>query len=283
MAAITLMQAKSITATDYRCSRGPQDAPYPEQHQSFLVAYVRRGSFGYRYRGNAFELVAGSVLLGRPGDEYMCTHEHHVCGDECLAFSFAPDLAESVGDTAAFWQTGCVPPASEAMVCGELAQAAAEGNSDIGLDEAAVLLAARCAAAVAAQAPPSMNAVTRDRRRMVEAALWLDAQAQEAIGLDDAAHTAGLSPFHFLRLFSAVLGVTPHQYLVRARLRRAARLLADSNRRVTDIAYDVGFTDLSNFVRKFHRAAGVSPRRFRQAARGNRKIFQELWAAHFLR
>ncbi len=137
MAAITLMQAKSITATDYRCSRGPQDAPYPEQHQSFLVAYVRRGSFGYRYRGNAFELVAGSVLLGRPGDEYMCTHEHHVCGDECLAFSFAPDLAKSVGDTAAFWQTGCVPPASEAMVCGELAQAAAEGNSDIGLDEAA--------------------------------------------------------------------------------------------------------------------------------------------------
>ena len=44
---------------------------------------------------------------------------------------------------------------------------------------------------------------------------------------------------------------------------------------ITDIAYDVGFGDLSNFVRTFHRAAGASPSRFRQASRGDRKIFQE--------
>jgi AraC-like DNA-binding protein len=44
---------------------------------------------------------------------------------------------------------------------------------------------------------------------------------------------------------------------------------------VTDIAYDVGFNDLSNFVRSFHRAAGASPLKFRQASRGMRKIFQE--------
>jgi AraC family transcriptional regulator len=45
--------------------------------------------------------------------------------------------------------------------------------------------------------------------------------------------------------------------------------------------YDVGFGDLSNFVRSFHRAAGVSPRRFRQAAKGDRKIFQERLAPAF--
>jgi AraC family transcriptional regulator len=58
-------------------------------------------------------------------------------------------------------------------------------------------------------------------------------------------------------------------------LRRAARLLADNSLAITDIAFDVGFGDLSNFVRTFHRAAGVSPRRFRQAAKGDRKILQE--------
>jgi AraC-like DNA-binding protein len=78
-----------------------------------------------------------------------------------------------------------------------------------------------------------------------------------------------------LRLFSGVLGVTPHQYVVRSRLRRAARLLAEEDKGVTDIAYDVGFGDLSNFVRTFHRAAGMSPLKFRQASRGMRKIFQE--------
>ena len=94
---------------------------------------------------------------------------------------------------------------------------------------------------------------------------------------------AGLSPFHFLRLFSHVLGVTPHQYLVRSRLRHAARLLADDSRAVTDIAFDVGFGDLSNFVRTFHRAAGVSPRGFRNAAKGDRKIFQDRLTAFSLR
>jgi AraC family transcriptional regulator len=83
-----------------------------------------------------------------------------------------------------------------------------------------------------------------------------------------------------LRLFSQVLGVTPHQYLVRSRLRHAARLLADDRERpVTEVALDVGFADLSNFVRTFHRAAGVSPGAFRKAARGERKIFQDRIAA----
>ena len=71
------------------------------------------------------------------------------------------------------------------------------------------------------------------------------------------------------------LGVTPHQYLVRRRLCVAAQRLADQDRPVTDIAFEAGFGDLSNFVRSFHRAAGVSPQGFRRAARGDRKIFQE--------
>jgi AraC-like DNA-binding protein len=77
-----------------------------------------------------------------------------------------------------------------------------------------------------------------------------------------------------------VLGVTPHQYLVRSRLRHAARLLADQDRAITDVAYDIGFNDLSNFVRTFGRAAGVSPLKFRKASRGDRKIFQERLGMH---
>jgi AraC-like DNA-binding protein len=56
--------------------------------------------------------------------------------------------------------------------------------------------------------------------------------------------------------------------------------LADNDIPVTDVAYDVGFGDLSNFVRTFHRAAGVSPRRFREGSRGMRKIFQERLTLH---
>jgi AraC-like DNA-binding protein len=166
------------------------------------------------------------------------------------------------------------------MVLGELAQAATEGRSDIGLDEVGHALANRFVEVVSGRTQKPIQAMARDRRRAVETALWIDAHSHHAIELEHAAGQAGLSPFHFLRLFSSVLGVTPHQYLVRSRLRHAARLLADDARSITDVAYDVGFGDLSNFVRTFHRAAGVPPLRFRQASKGDRKIFQERLCVH---
>ncbi|WP_437976620.1 AraC family transcriptional regulator [Sorangium sp. So ce295] len=274
----TLVRGDAISVVDYRCRSGPGDAPFAELHRGFSVSYVRKGSFGYRVRGEAFELVAGSLLVGHPGDEYTCSHEH-VVGDECLSFQLAPALVEALGDGAGAFRAGGLPPVPELMVLGELAQAAAEGRSDLGVDEVGVLLSARFVEVASGRkrSPPDTGA--RDRRRAVEAALWLDEHAHEPIDLEGAAREVGLSPFHFLRVFGKVVGVTPHQYLVRARLRRAARLLADSARSITDIALDVGFGDLSNFVRTFHRAAGVSPRGFRKAARGDRKIFQDRLAA----
>ena len=168
------------------------------------------------------------------------------------------------------------------MVLGELAQAAAEGRSDVGLDEVGMLLTARFVEVASGRERRRSHARPRDRLRAVEAALWMDAHSHEPIDLDAAASEAGVSPFHFLRTFANVLGVTPHQYLVRCRLRHAARLLADDTRSITDIALDVGFGDLSNFVRTFHRAAGVSPGSFRRAARGDRKILQDRLAGRGL-
>ena len=269
-----LLQRSRISVSDFRCSAGPGARPFAEQYACHSISYVRKGSFGCHFRGRFHELVAGSILVGHPGDDYTCTHDH-VCGDECLSFFLDPELVEAIGDRTDVWRIGSVPPLSELMVLGELAQTAADGNSDIGLDEVGHLLAGRFVEVVAGRAPKPMTAAMRDRRRAVETALWIDAHSHRQIDLEDAAAQAGISPFHFLRLFSDVLGVTPHQYLVRSRLRHAARRLADDDSPITDIAYDVGFGDLSNFVRTFHRAAGASPLRFRQASRGDRKIFQE--------
>jgi AraC-like DNA-binding protein len=279
MTATTILQSGSISVYDYRCSAGPDSKPFVEQHRCHSISYVRKGSFDCTKRGQSFDLVAGSILVGHPGDEYICTHDH-VCGDECLSFFLTPELVESIGDRADVWRTGCAPPLPELMVLGELAQAASCGRSDVGLDEVGHALANRFVEVVSGRTPKRTAAVARDRRRAVETALWIDAHSHRQIELEDAADQAGLSPFHFLRLFSNVLGVTPHQYLVRSRLRHAARLLADDDRAITDVAFDVGFGDLSNFVRTFHRAAGVSPLRFRQASRGMRKILQERLAIH---
>ena len=274
MSSTPLLQRPSMTVSDFRCTAMAGDKPFAELHRCHSISFVRKGAFGYRCRGKSHELVAGSLLIGSPGTEFVCSHDH-VCGDECLSFFFQPELVEAIGERSPAWQLGAAPPLAELMVLGELAQAAAEGATDLALDELGQLLALRLVEVVSGESRKAASATPRDRRRAVEAALWIAANSHRQIELDDIAHEAGISPFHFLRAFSAVLGVTPHQYLVRSRLRHAARLLADDDKAVTDVAYDVGFGDLSNFVRTFHRAAGVSPGKFRQASRGMRKIFQE--------
>jgi AraC family transcriptional regulator len=265
MGATALYSSADLSVMDYRCGYGPGDKPFLESHRSYSLAYVRRGGFGVTARGRAHDLVAGALMVGYPGDEYMCTHEHHACGDECLAFHFSPAFADALGGKSDPWRAGAVPPLAELMVLGELAQAAAEGASDLGLDEAGWFFAFRFVELLSERKRKSAAVSAADRRRAVEAALWIDEHSHEDVNLDRAASAVNLSPFHFLRMFSKAIGVTPHQYLLRSRLRRAAKLLVEKERSVTDIALDVGFADLSNFVRTFHRAAGVPPGQFRIA------------------
>jgi AraC-like DNA-binding protein len=275
--AAQVFSSSDISVVDYRCTLGPADQPFPEVHRCFSLAYVRRGSFGCRTGGRTFELVAGSILVGHPGNEYTCSHEHHVCGDECLSFQFTSDLVEPLGAMKA-WRVGAMPPLASLIIVGELAQAAVEKKSDLSLDEIGMMLAARFAAAASGESN-RQDLSARKRRRAVEAALWISEHAPEPIDLAAIARLSGLSPFHFLRSFAKTIGVTPHQYLVRCRLQQAARLLAERERAITDIALDCGFNDLSNFIRTFRRAAGMSPRAFRRASKGDRKKVQERLAA----
>src|SRR5262245_36679564 len=197
-----LFQSPLLSVSDYRCTLGPRDSAFAETHAGYSVSYVRKGSFGVRTRGRAFELVAGGLLIGHPGDEYLCTHDH-VCGDECLSFMLSPALVDTIGDRTAAWRAGGVAPLAEVMVLGGLAEAAAKAESELALDEIGTLLAARFVALVSGlrHGDPAA-AAPRDRRRAVETALWLDAHSHEAIDLAAAAGVAGLSAFHFLRVFS---------------------------------------------------------------------------------
>lgn len=271
----------SILIVDYRCDAGPQDIPFVELHTRASLSYVRRGSFGCKALGCHRELIPGSFLVGYPGDEYTCTHEHHDGGDECLSIQLAADIADELCGRSSTWRIGALPPVAELAVAAEFVQRAVARRDDIGVDEAGLALVARFIRMRRglSYAPQRLSASIR--RRMVQSAEWLSANAAGRIDLAAAAARAGLSPFHFLRTFKAALGVSPHQFLLRTRLRVAAqRLLDEQDVPVTVIALEVGFEDLSNFVRTFHRAAGISPGAFRKLARLNRNIFQESLHRH---
>lgn len=270
----TAFSSDGLSVVEYHCDSGPDDAPFEECHSTFTLSFVTSGSFGYRRREHSYQLVAGSLLIGHAGDEYVCSHKYG-CGDNCLSFEFSAEALDMVPTNRRLRELSVVPPASRIMVLGEMAGAAINGTSDVALDEIAWICLERLTRSLAGgPAVPALIADI-DRRRAVQAALWIEEHATEPLTLGAMARQARLSPFYFLRIFSRVLGVTPHQYLVRCRVRLAARRLAAADSPVTDIAFESGFGDLSNFVRTFHSAAGVSPRAFRRAARGDRKILQE--------
>ncbi len=79
------------------------------------------------------------------------------------------------------------------------------------------------------------------------------------------AREVGISPFHFIRLFAAVFGITPHQLRKRERLARARQLLAEG-RAVTDVCLDLGFSSLGSFSSAFKARLGESPASYRQRA-----------------
>ena len=91
---------------------------------------------------------------------------------------------------------------------------------------------------------------------MLAVARLLDNAYDEPLSLDGMAQAAGLSRYHFVRVFRAVVGDSPHQYLIGARLRAAANRLLDTCEPITAIALDVGFNDISHFNATFRRTFG---------------------------
>ena len=91
-------------------------------------------------------------------------------------------------------------------------------------------------------------------------------EGEDALSIRDIAHEVGISPFHFIRRFEVVFGVTPHQARIRARLERAKQLLA-LDRAVTDVCMEVGFSSLGSFSSTFARRIGVSPSAYQRRMR----------------
>ena len=132
-------------------------------------------------------------------------------------------------------------------------------------DELALDLAASALRASNPCRNPTIS--TRDERRIAAVIRHLEDRFHQPWALAELAGLAGLSPFHFLRVFRATAGLTPHQYLLRGRLRAAAVTLATTDIPVTEAALASGFEDLSNFIRTFRAEFGVAPTSYR-ARRG---------------
>jgi AraC-like DNA-binding protein len=100
-------------------------------------------------------------------------------------------------------------------------------------------------------------------RRLLRARDAMDRAYAEPLNVREVAAVAHVSAAHFIRTFRAVFGETPHRYLQRRRVERSMFLLRETDRSVTDICLDVGFTSLGTFSRTFREIVGESPSSYR--------------------
>jgi len=103
-------------------------------------------------------------------------------------------------------------------------------------------------------------------RRMLRSRDAIDRAYAGPLDIPELASVASVSEAHFIRTFRATFGETPHRYLQRRRVERAMFMLCETQRSITDICLDVGFTSLGTFSRMFREVVGVTPSEYRDRA-----------------
>lgn len=113
---------------------------------------------------------------------------------------------------------------------------------------------------------PAASAAVREElfRRVVVAKDIIHSCYDRDPDLDELSREAAMSKFHFLRVFKSVYGITPHQYLVKVRMEKAAALLKNSPASINEIAASLGFEYPNSFIKAFKNTYGIAPLQYRK-------------------
>jgi AraC family transcriptional regulator len=267
----TLAAGPGWWVRDVACTAGPRDRPFEERHESVCIAAVAQGTFQYRSTAGEALLAPGAVLLGNYGHCFECGHAHGV-GDHCMSVQMTPEHWEGIVAAVPGARTttfalprlpplACLEPRIASLVAARRDRDGAE-IEELALDFAGAVASALRGTASRGRAPsPQVERRISDTVRRIEAEEPGAPPGQRSLAA--LAREAGLSPYHFLRVFRQVVGMTPHQYVLRTRMHRAAVRLRLSDDPVSAIAFDAGFNDLSTFNRRFRRIMGANPTAYR--------------------
>lgn len=259
------------SASEFVCALGPGDRPFEEEHMNVAISAVVSGTFRYRTETGDALLHPGALLLGNRGACFECGHDHEG-GDRCIAFHYAPELFEEIAAaTVGFhryrFRVAMLPALRFLNSLIVDLEATTRRRGSIAMDELAIRLAETVLGVAAAKSAKPARPTAREQRRIGAVVRFIEEHAAETIDLTMLAEAAFMSRYHFLRTFRKVVGVTPHQFLLGVRLRRAAQRLDETPEPVASIAFDAGFSDLSTFGKHFRNTFGVNPAAFRATRR----------------
>ena len=281
-----LARGEGWSIADVICHAGPRDRAFEEQHANVSIGIVVEGSFQYRSSPGRELMFPGSLLLGNAGQYFECSHEHAV-GDRCMAFAYDEHYFESLAAEASIQTRSApfrllrLPPLRElssltSRAFAQVRQGEAPPNLDDeeesqdaltsgreAWEEIVLELASRTVELANAGKSTGESSLAAEAR-VTRVVRMIEAGGGSGHNLASLAQEAKLSRYHFLRVFQHLTGVTPHQYVLRTRLRSAATRLVLRRTPILEIALDCGFGDVSNFNHVFRGEFGVTPSDYRK-------------------
>lgn len=247
-----------------------------ECSDSYAVSFVEQGRFSLLYKRQEILYQNGDVLLSYPGTTRRFGHPGE-CGDDvCLSVHFSPEVVRNV-----FMEDVSGLPKLQAsgrtMFLAWQIRRALECNESVWV-ESAILEALSALLTQASQWKPLFCRETQFRfyaKRIAEAKELLDQSFDQNHSLLALGRSVGMSVFHFHRIFRQLVGITPHQYLLRRRLMHSLSLLKQGSA-VTRAALDSGFNNHGYFSRTFKKSFGITPREYAKTGRIQRMSGAEL-------
>lgn len=205
---------------------------YSQKNEYIECIYYRNATISYPVHTHTSHVTFGCVLEGKVG--IICDGEkkHYRAGEHFCIQQDTPHAIEAVDDTP--YSMVCLCAAAGKMFCeggGETAGKGADGNGG------------------------EMAGISLLKQMILES-------PENVFLIKDMAHCARISPYHMIRQFKAVCGLTPHQFQIQCRVRKAQKLL-EQGASVTEAAYATGFCDQSHFDRCFQKIVRLTPNEYK--------------------
>jgi AraC-like DNA-binding protein len=261
-----LAETPDVTLVSFDHPAGVHQDPEFEVASTDCISFVDGGHFDVCFDGRRSRLAPGSLFLTTRGMSFSCTHDCEAPTDRCLSVSYG---AAAVDDLHSAGVPPLQPP--DAVVSYRQHYIAHRLRSCVPGDEVRLeLLAGALYESLAdergSRRIPAVGSSTHLMRCVDRAIDLIEVEYGRTLTLRDLALAAGLSTFHFARVFRELTGLPPHRYLTAVRLRHAARLL-EQGASVSASSLDAGFGSLSHFITAFRKRFGFPPSLVRRRGR----------------
>jgi AraC-like DNA-binding protein len=229
-------------------------------HEGPAIGIVAKGAMKSYARGAVHTLPTGTVFLINPG-EVHAPGPALPDGWVLRAFYFGEDfyaqLSRSLGLADVRFSKLFVHHARFSQSFLALHRRLEQSDDRLESESAMLFLLGEIAHHYS-NIPPKVHLGKPENKKVQRAKDFLVGNIRRGIGLDELASVVDFSPYHLLRAFRSVVGLTPHEFLTQIRVERAKYLLGHG-RPISDVAVDTGFVDQAHFTRRFKALVGVTP------------------------